>query len=347
MQELVLRLREQTGISVSVPTMYKALRNAGIKRTRAGGANGTVAQGPTDSIPPARSYGYSALHRDSGDAQRYPSSLTDHEWKLVADIFENSGGRGRPARYPRREILDACCYVLRSGCAWRMLPKEFPHWDDVYKTFRRWAAAGKFEQMHDRLRAAWRQREQRESQPTAGVVDSQSVKTSQQGGPKGFDAGKKVKGRKRHLIVDTLGLLLAVMITPANVQDRDAAPDLVKFALQKYASLKKVFVDSAYAGRCAHEIREKHSVEVEVVRRGNPAVGRWHEGQMPLFPMAKGFVVLPKRWVVERTNAWNDRPRRMSKDHDRRLDVAVAWIWLTEARLLVRRIAYEPVAAAA
>jgi len=129
-----------------------------------------------------------------------------------------------PPRYSRRALVDACCYVVRTGCSWRMLPNEFPPWKNVYGTFRRWAAEGRFEAMHDRLRAQWRACEGRSSAPSAAVLDAESARSSPQGGPSGFDAGKKVKGCKRNLVVDTLGLLLAVSVTTADVQDRDGAP---------------------------------------------------------------------------------------------------------------------------
>jgi transposase len=218
-----------------------------------------------------------------------------------------------------------------------MLPKDFPPWQDIYGHFRRWTDKNLFEQMHDRLRGMWREREKRDANPTAVVVDSQSVKTSAQGGPKGFDAGKKVKGRKRHLAVDVLGLLLAVVVHPANVQDRDGAPPVVARALEKYPTRKKLYVDKGYSGRCADQIRDQHRIDVEVVRRPS-AAGAWTDAQLALFTApARPFAILPKRWVVERTNSWIDRPRRMAKDQDRRLDVAESWIWLTEARLLLRR----------
>ena len=176
-------------------------------------------------------------------------------------------------------------------------------------------------------------------QPAPGV----SVKTSPQGGPKGYDAGKEIKGRKRHLVTDTLGLLLAVLETVASTQDRGAALPAVTLALQKVPGVKKLYVDGGYAGRASDQLREHHAIQVEVVRHpANRNVGPWHEGQIPLWDNAPtGFVVLPKRWVIEHTNAWNDRPRRMNKDHDRNLAVSTAWIWLTEGRRLLRRVANE------
>ena len=226
-----------------------------------------------------------------------------------------------------------------------MLPKDLPPWQDVYAHFRRWTAKNLFETMHERLRGMWRQRAGRNAAPTAAVIDSQSVKTSAQGGAKGFDAGKKVKGRKRHLVVDVLGLVLAVLVHPANVQDRDGAAPVVEQAMAKHPTLRKLYVEPGYSGQCAHALRQNYKLDVEVVRRPGKE-GSWSCAQLPLFSIeptqAKPFPILPRRWVVERTHSWVERPRRLSKDYDRRLDVAASWIWLAETRILLRRLS-EPV----
>lgn len=340
LDDLVGAFRRRTGLTVSAPTLQRALGEAGFRRSRPSRKGGAPApSGPAAAPPPAAPYGYGPAHRDPGDGSRYPCGLTDSEWEHVRHIFAPPGRPGRPDIYPRRQMLDACIYVLRSGCPWRLLPKEFPAWPAVYKTFRRWLARGLFERLYDDLRKLWRTRQHRTPDPTAAVLDSQSVKTSPQGGPKGYDAGKKVKGRKRHLVTDTLGLLLAVLITTASTQDRDAALPAVTQAKTKVPGLQLLYVDAGYAGARAEEIRTHHHMAVEIVRHpGNRNVGRWYEAQLPLFAQPTGFVVLPKRWVIERTNGWNDRPRRMNKDHDRNLDVSTAWIWLTEARMLLRRV---------
>ena len=223
----------------------------------------------SDARPKASTqrYGYTAAHRRQPcDGRPYNCCLTDAEWALVADLFERpAGGRGMPARLDRRELVDACCYVLRTGCAWRLLPKTFPPWFTVYKSFSRWAAKGAFEAMQDRLREQWRERLGRHAQPSAAVLDAQSTRNSPQGGESGFDAGKKVKGRKRHLLVDTLGLLLAVTVTAASVQDRDGAPAVVAQACAKVPTLKVLFVDGAYGGQCARALQEAHGLDVQVV----------------------------------------------------------------------------------
>jgi transposase len=345
LDDIAWSFRRQTGITLATPTIQKYLREAGLQRTRRSrstggakaGSGGAERSREADAVP--QEYGYREAHRDPGDAVRYPCGLTDAEWEQVQHLFDPPGRTGRPEKYPRRQMLDACVYVLRSGCSWRMLPKDFPPWTAVYKTFRRWQAQGLFEAMYDELRKLWRSRQHRAPEPTAAVLDSQSVKTSPQGGPKGYDAGKKVKGRKRHIVTDTLGLLVAVLITAASVQDRDAALPAMDLAKEKVPGLQVLYVDGGYAGARTRELRERHGIEVEVVRHpGNRNVGIWHTGQLPLFEPPKGFVVLPKRWVVERTLAWADRPRRMNKDHDRNLSVATAWVWLTEGRMLLRRL---------
>jgi len=345
--DLCVLVNQQLGVQLCQLSMYRYLKRVGIQRrkTISDGVSGISKQdrgAPTETpkrfleTPKVR-YGYTESHRDDGDLNRYPGALTDAEWALVSDLFERTGP-GKPPKYPRRKLLDACCYAVRTGCSWRMLPKDLPPWQDVYAHFRRWTAKNLFEKMHDRLRVMWRQREGRDAAPTAAVIDSQSVKTSAQGGPKGFDAGKKVKGRKRHLVVDALGLLLAVLVHPANIQDRDGATPVVAQAVSKYPSLRKLYVDGGYTGVCAHSLRTQYKLDVEVVRRPS-AAGTWSDSQLPLFAAeARPFPILPRRWVVERTHSWVERPRRLSKDYDRLLDVSAAWIWLAETRILLRRL---------
>lgn len=335
MEELCCELERRCGVKVCTVTLRKSLKRAGLRR-------GIAQHERSPPTAAAARYGYGPQHRRTGEGEKYASCLTDAEWNLAADLFElPAGSRGRPAKYERRAMVDACCYVLRTGCAWTMLPKSFPPWLAVHKTFSRWAAKGKFEQLQQRLREQWRQRIERNAQPTAAIIDSQSTRISAQGGESGFDAAKKVKGRKRHLVVDTLGLLLAVSVTAASVQDRDAAPATVASACRKHQTLEKLFADSAYAGKCAARIEHEMSIAVEVVRRPN-AAGEWSNSQMPLWPTTGGFVVLPKRWVVERTHAWIERCRRLVMHHDRSPKIAEAWVWLAQAGTLLRRLAVEP-----
>lgn len=337
-EELVTAFERSTGIKVHIQTLAKHLKAAGIERRGFRASSRTMPSGETRVR-----YGYTEAHRRKTPEQRYPSSLTDAEWALVEEVFANEGGRGTPAQYPRRLLVDACCYVVRTGGSWRMLPKEFPAWQNVYRTFRRWTAQGKFEQMHDRLRAQWREREGREASPTAAILDAQSTRGSPQGGDSGYDAGKKIKGRKRHLVVDTLGLVLAVSVTAASVQDRDGAHPVVSTTMSKYPSIQRLYVDSGYAGNCAQTVSQCHGIHVEVVRHlSNRNVGHWaHVDQPDLFTAQaekKNAFTLAKRWIVERTHAWNERARRLVMHHDRLAHVAEAWVWLTEARMLMRRL---------
>lgn len=340
MPEIVAEFVRRTGVQVHRDTLSQALAEAGITREY---APRSQAEKQAEVTVGETAYGYTQAHRESGGTQRYPSSLTDAEWALVADIFETEGGRGKPPAYSRRLLVDACCYAVRTGCSWRMLPADFPPWQNVYRTFRRWMEQGKFEAMHDRLRAQWRARLGRQAAPTASVIDAQSNRGSPQGGETGYDAGKKVKGRKRHVVVDTLGLLLAVSVTAASVQDRDGAHPVMAVAAAKYPSLQTVFADSGYAGQCAQTLTQTHGLTVDIVRHPrNASVGRWQLPDQPdLFTRdrpRKPFVVLPKRWVVERTHAWIERARRLVMHHDRRSDVSEAWVWLAQGRQLLRRL---------
>lgn len=340
LEEVTRELQRRTGVAVCTVTVRKALRQAGIDRLKP--QRKPSERAATQGGAPLR-VGYTAAHRRDDGPSGMNTDLTEAEWALVADLFERQGGRGAPVTHARKRMVDACCYVVRTGCAWRLLPKSFPPWRGVYKAFSRWAAAGTFEAMHDRLRQQWRDRIGRNPEPTAAIIDAQSTRCTAQGGMSGFDAGKKVKGRKRHLVVDTLGLLLALTVTSAAVQDRDAAAPVVTQAMAKVPGLKKLYTDAAYGGQCAQAIEKAHpALSVEVVRHpGNRSTGTWQDVQQPLWPEAvpRGFVVQAKRWVVERTHAWNERARRLIAHHDRSQWAPVAWVWLVEARILATRLA--------
>jgi len=339
LQEIADELDHRCGLRVCDATIRRALRAQGIVRLK------PVRRACTERAEGAKRYGYTAAHRRE-DISPYSTNLTDAEWELVADLFERvPGQRGTPVHYSRRDLVNACSYVLRTGCAWRLLPETFPPWQAVYKAFSRWVCAGVFEQMQDRLREQWRARMGRASTPSVAVIDAQSTRASPQGGESGFDAGKKVKGRKRNLVVDTMGLLIAVTVTAASVQDRDAAAAVIAQACAKSPRLEKLYTDGAYSGKCAHEIEQAHHIRVEVVRHpANGTTGTLHDPAKAVEPAAvinAGFMVLPKRWVVERTHAWTERWRRTVMHHDRKLAVSAAWVWLAEARMLLSRLAYQ------
>ena len=346
LSEVTRELFRRAGVKVSTVTVRKALREAGIERLkplrRAGERAAVQGASPTR-------YGHTSAQRRRDGPGGMNTDLTDAEWALVADLFERDGQRGAPPRYERRHMVNACCYALRTGCAWRLLPKSFPPWQATYKSFSRWAAAGVFEAMHDRLRQQWRERIGKAPEPTAAVIDAQSTRSTAQGANTGFDAGKKVKGRKRHLAVDTLGLLLAVTVTvtvtTASVQDCGAAAEVVAQACTKVPGLKKLCTDGAHGahgGKCAFAVAQAHGISVEVVRQpDNRSTGTWQDAQQLLWPevVTKGFVVQAKRWVVERTHAWNERARRLMAHHDRPNRAPLAWVWLAEARILATRLA--------
>ena len=331
--DLARRFHERTGVFVDRFLMSKTLKRAGIERTE------SVDRSARAPAPTRDRHRFSEAHRRRAPPDGYASSVSDYEWELVHDIFERPGPvrPGRPPKYPRRLMLDAIFYAVRTGCSWRMLPRGFPKWEVVYATFRDWTAKGWFDQMHARLSAMWRERAGRDAQPTAAILDSQSVRSSPQGGEHGFDANKKIKGRKRHIATDVLGLLLAVAVTAASVQDRDAAMALLASTRTRHPRVQLVFVDSGYAGRAAEDMR-RSGVRVEVIRRSDTRQP-WVGPQLQLFPVAAqgGFHIMPKRWVVERTHAWNESPRRCARDHDRRTDVAASWLWIGQSRMLLSR----------
>lgn len=261
--------------------------------------------------------------------RRYPSDLTDDQWALIEPLLPPHPGVGRTEKHPRRALVNAILYVLRTGCAWRQLPCDFPPWQTVYWHFRRWNADGTLDFAHDELRAQVRAADGRDPDATGGIVDAQSVKGADTVGAatRGFDAGKKCNGRKRHVVVDTLGLLLVVYVTAASVQDRDGGRRLLDRLRYAVPSVAHVFADGGYAGRLVAWAQQVAGVVIEVVRK--PADQR-------------GFAVLPRRWVVERTFAWLVRCRRLDHDYERTVEHAEAMIKWAMVGLMTRRLSPTP-----
>jgi putative transposase len=261
----------------------------------------------------------------------YPTDLTDKEWDHIKTLVpapkSGKGKRGRPVEEEPRTRLNAIFYVVRAGCAWRLLPHDFGPWQTVYGYFRTWSKEGTWNVIHDVLRDCVRHQEERAVAPTAAIVDSQSVKTPDQAGERGYDAGKKISGRKRHLAVDCLGLILMMKITSASVQDRDAARPLIESLVNLYGRVQIIWADGGYLGALVNwvkQLRPFGKLKLEIIRRSDAA---------------KGFKVLPRRWVVERTFGWLMKSRRLCRDYEVRTDHSEAMIRISMIRLMVRRLA--------
>ena len=258
-------------------------------------------------------------------ARRYASDLTDAEWELLRPFMPEPSRLGRPRTTDLRQVVDALLYMASTGCQWRQLPRDLPPYSTVQGYFYRWAEDGTLPRINHALVMAARAAAGRQASPTAGVIDSQSVKTTEAGGPRGFDAGKKIKGRKRHIVTDTLGHLVGWLVHPADMQDRDGAAKTLATIRSLYPWLRHVFADGGYAG--------------DKLRDELAGMGRWTVEIIKRSDTAKGFKVLPKRWVVERTFAWLGRCRRLAKDFETTISSATAWMLMAQIRLLTRRLA--------
>jgi transposase len=264
--------------------------------------------------------------------RRYPTDLTERQWRLIEPLLPEPppGPAGRPAKHSKREIVNAILYQVRAGGSWRMLPNDFPPWETVYGYFARWRDDRTLDALHDALREQVRQRrEHRNPAPSAGIVDSQSLKGADTvaAATRGYDVGKKINGRKRHIVTDTIGLLLVVMVSAASIQDRDGGSGILKLLHGAMASVTLVYADGGYQGRLVALAKSAWGIVLEIVRK--PADQR-------------GFTVLPRRWVVERTFSWLLRWRRLVRDYERLPQTHEAMVKWAMVGLMLNRLAPPP-----
>ncbi len=259
--------------------------------------------------------------------QGYPTDLNDTEWMQIAPYLPEPKATGRPREIPWREIMNGIFYMVKNGCVWRALPHDLPAWQTVYYYFRYFGKNEMWEKLNTIIREGVRVKEGREPQASAMIIDSQSVKSAEGGEKIGFDGGKLVKGRKRNLITDTIGLVVLAKVTAANVQDVHAGKQLLielKKRTMLITRLRKIFADGGYRGELLKWVNDELQAEVEIVLK----LGE-----------QKGFQVLPKRWVIERTNAWVTRNRRMARDYEHLVETSEAFIYVLMIRLGLRRLA--------
>jgi putative transposase len=265
----------------------------------------------------------------SHEKQTYTSDMSDKQWGIIERLLPvEHNGPGRPIELDMRQVVDAIFYVVRTSCQWENLPKDYPNYNSVYYHYRKWCKDGTWQRINRALRKQERRRRDRDEDPSAGVIDTQSVKTTEAGGERSYDAAKKVNGRKRHIIVDTVGNLLEVVVHAAGIQDYHGAKPLLLKLTETVSSLKRIWADGIYEkGGLVDWVHETLNIVLDIVKRD---------------PDQVGFKVLPRRWVVERTFAWLGRYRRLSKDYEKCTRSSEGVVYIASIHTMLKRIAAAP-----